>query len=123
MDQPMTFRYESTDAQTGATTVTIYDAAADTVTVAVGDETPTVRPLTDGERQWLSGLAAVETAATNDTTIRDKVDKALDGLRTIAGSSGNLSAANLSNAVRLLARVQIGLIRLQLSKLDDTSDT
>jgi hypothetical protein len=54
----------------------------------------------------------------NDLTMRAEVDQALDGLRQIANSSGTLTAAQLSNAVRLLARVLIRVIRFQLGKLD-----
>jgi hypothetical protein len=58
--------------------------------------------------------------AVAENTIRDDADKALDGLRQIATSTGTLTGAQLSNAVRLLARVAIRLVRLQLSKLDAT---
>ena len=54
----------------------------------------------------------------NDAKIRDQADKALVDLRTIRDSSGNLSSAQLSNAVRLMARVLIVLVRLSLSRFD-----
>lgn len=54
----------------------------------------------------------------NDTTIRQQLDAALADLRIVRNTSGTLTAANLSNAARLLARVQIGVARLVLEKLD-----
>lgn len=54
----------------------------------------------------------------NAATIEAAAAAALDGLRQIAGTTGTLTGAQLSNAVRLLARVAIRLIRLQLRKLD-----
>jgi hypothetical protein len=92
------------------------------ITVFDGETTAT-RQMTATERQHLSERLTADSITTNEASIRGKVDTALDGLRTIAATSGTLSGANLSNAVRLLARVQVGLIRLQLSKLDDASDT
>jgi hypothetical protein len=70
------------------------------------------------QRAWTVDELAARTAAANETTIRAEVDQALDGLRQIANSSGTLTAAQLSNAVRLLARVLIRMIRFQLGKLD-----
>jgi hypothetical protein len=70
------------------------------------------------QRAWTADELAARTAAANETTIRAEVDQALDGLRQIANSSGTLTAAQLSNAVRLLARVLIRMIRFQLGKLD-----
>lgn len=56
----------------------------------------------------------------NAHAISDDADKALDGLRQIAASTGTLTGAQLSSAVRLLARVMIRLARLQLGKFDGT---
>jgi len=53
-------------------------------------------------------------------TISERLGNALDELRTIANSSGTLTGAQLSNAVRALAKVAIALIRLELRRLDDT---
>jgi hypothetical protein len=69
-------------------------------------------------RPWTADELAARTRDANDLTMRAEVDQALDGLRQIANSSGTLTAAQLSNAVRLLARVLIRVIRFQLSKLD-----
>jgi hypothetical protein len=69
-------------------------------------------------RAWTAEELAARTAATNDTAMRAEVDQALDGLRAIINSSGTLTAAQLSNAVRLLARVLLRLCRFQLGKLD-----
>jgi hypothetical protein len=70
------------------------------------------------QRAWTGDELAARAAFTNETTIRAEVDQALDGLRLITNSSGTLTAAQLSNAVRLLARVLIRVIRFQLGKLD-----
>jgi hypothetical protein len=53
-------------------------------------------------------------------TLNERADAALADLRTIATSTGTLTGAQLSNAVRVLARVGIALIRLELRRLDDT---
>jgi hypothetical protein len=70
------------------------------------------------ERLFTADELAARAAAVNAATMRAEVDQALDGLRQIANSSGTLTAAQLSNAVRLLARVLIRVIRFQLGKLD-----
>lgn len=49
-----------------------------------------------------------------------RADQALDGLKTIRDSTGALTLAQLSNAVRLLATVVIALVRLRLGRRDDT---
>ena len=70
----------------------------------------------------LSEIVTVETPSVlNAATLRTRADEALADLRTIATSSGTLTAAQLSNAVRLCARVLIALVRLHLSKLDDVT--
>lgn len=46
----------------------------------------------------------------------DRVNDALGGLKTIADSTGTLTALQLSNAVRLLARAVIALIRIRLGR-------
>jgi hypothetical protein len=61
---------------------------------------------------------AEQTAEANTRTIHTEAEQALAGLRTIRDSTGDLNARNLSNAVRLLARVLIVLVRLQLRRLD-----
>ena len=56
----------------------------------------------------------------NERTIREQVASHLTDLRAITGSSGTLTAAQLSNAVRVLARGQIRLIRMALDLYDGT---
>lgn len=60
------------------------------------------------------------TEEVNQATLHRQVRDHLADLRTITGSSGTLTAAQLSNAVRALARGQIGLIRLAVDLLDAT---
>jgi hypothetical protein len=69
-------------------------------------------------RPWTAEELAARTAEANATLMRADVDQALDGLRAIINSSGTLTGAQLSNAVRLLARVLLRLCRFQLGKLD-----
>lgn len=80
---------------------------------------------TDADRATVEQVVAAHTGeppaeVVAEITVRTRVDQALDGLRQIRDSSGTLTAAQLSQAVRLLARVQIALVRLVLRKLDDT---
>lgn len=56
----------------------------------------------------------------NEATLQDRADAALSTLRTIAGSTGAIPEPQLSNAIRFLARTQIGIIRLVLHRLEDT---
>lgn len=56
----------------------------------------------------------------NETTLTDRATAALVDLRALANTTGTLSNAQVANGLRLLARVAIGLIRLQLRQLDAT---
>ena len=73
--------------------------------------------LTDQERQRVIWRA---TTTPNEETILRAARSIMADLRTIRDSTGNLSAANLSNAVRVLARAMIGVIRLLIRDLDGT---
>ena len=55
-----------------------------------------------------------------EQTMRERGDQALSDLRQVRDSSGTLTGAQLSQAVRVMARVLIALVRLVLRKLDDT---
>lgn len=57
---------------------------------------------------------------TNEDTIEARADQALSDLRTVRDSTGELSNAQLSDAVRLFARVLIAIVRLAIRKLDST---
>lgn len=63
-------------------------------------------------------LLRLGTADANEETTRARAWAAADGLRQIRDSTGTLTAANLSTAVRLLARVALYLLRLQLGRTD-----
>lgn len=78
------------------------------VPTVVWTERPKTQAELDGEAQQVNGA-----------TLRTRADEALAGLRTVAGSSGTLNGLQLSNGLRVCARVLIVLVRLQLSKLDD----
>lgn len=56
----------------------------------------------------------------NEAATRAQVKAHLSDLATISGSSGTLTGAQLSNAVRVLARGQRRLIRLALDMHDGT---
>lgn len=56
----------------------------------------------------------------NRATIEAAARAHLADLRTVAGSTGTLSGQQLSNAVRLLARGQVRVIRLLLHEFDGT---
>ncbi len=65
----------------------------------------------------------LSTANGVEETLHARAWEAADGLRSIVNSTGPLSATQLSNAVRLLARVALALVRLQLRRLDSADDT
>ena len=54
----------------------------------------------------------------NETTLTGRATSALVDLRTLRDTTGTLTGLQMSNGLRLLARVAIGLIRLQLRQLD-----
>ena len=72
------------------------------------------------ERDKTPDELAAEDQSETDALIRQQVKDHLSDLRTITGSSGSLTNAQLSNAVRVLARGQIRLIRLAVGLLDGT---
>lgn len=72
------------------------------------------------ERDKTADELAAEQRASAEQQIRQQVADHLAGLRKITESSGSLSNAQLSNAVRVLARGQIQLIRLAVGLLDGT---
>lgn len=54
----------------------------------------------------------------NERTLADRANAALADLATIANGSGNMSTAQLTTAVRALARALAALIRLQMRRLE-----
>lgn len=83
------------------------------------EQTPTEIAQAAADRAAAQAAATAQAALdTTEATARADADQALDGLRLIANSTGTLTGAQLSNAVRLLAKVAIRLVRLQLRKLD-----
>ncbi len=56
----------------------------------------------------------------HEQTLNARADTALVDLRALVNTTGNLSSAQLSGAVRLLARVLLTLARLQWRRLDGT---
>lgn len=78
------------------------------------------RALTPEEQAAVDAYVATQTATANEDALRQRAENALADLRTVAGSSGTLTGAQLSNAVRLLARVAAALIRLHLRRLEGT---
>ncbi len=56
----------------------------------------------------------------HEQTLHARADTAIVDLRALANTTGNLSSAQLSGAVRLLARVLLTLARLYWRRLDGT---
>ncbi len=56
----------------------------------------------------------------HEQTLNARADTMLADLRALVNSTGNLSSAQLSTAVRLLARVLLTLARLYWRRLDGT---
>lgn len=59
----------------------------------------------------------------NARAIGQRLDTAESALLTIVNTGGTLTAAQLSNAVRVLARAVVGLIRLTRKRLDTDDGT
>lgn len=91
--------------------------------VEVSALTSAGNPIDERSRDSIQAVIDAHTGQSTEeqqrtATLRTRADSALTDLRTIRDSSGNLSSAQLSNAVRLLARVLIVLVRLALSRYD-----
>ncbi len=56
----------------------------------------------------------------NAQTLNARADSVLTDLRALANTSGNLSSAQVSGAVRVLARALLTLSRLHWGRLDGT---
>ncbi len=56
----------------------------------------------------------------HEQTLNTRADGLMSDLRALANTTGNLSSAQLSGAVRLLARVLLTLTRLYWRRLDGT---
>lgn len=65
-------------------------------------------------------VTALRLSESSLASIRGQADQALDGLRAYRDNASPTNAQTVT-AVKLLCRVAIGLIRLQLSKLDSDS--
>lgn len=78
------------------------------------------RPLTAEETKLLADADAEVVRGGNERDMRTRADAALADLRTIRDSTGTLTGLQLSNAVRMLARVLLVLARLYLRRLDAT---
>lgn len=77
-------------------------------------------PVTEADLQAAIDAHVWVDRAANRAAIEKAVRDHLTALRTITGSSGTLTASQLSDAVRALARGQIHLIRLAVELLDGT---
>lgn len=56
----------------------------------------------------------------NEETLTDRAATAMADLRTLTNTTGTLTNAQVANGLRLVARVALALIRLQLRQLDAT---
>lgn len=61
------------------------------------------------------------TAETNRDATRVSAEQAIAGLRLIAASTGDLSPTQLSNGMRLLARVALHVVRIILDRHDQVN--
>lgn len=98
-----------------AVSIEIIDTPDATITVEIrssGDGKGTVRTVTATPKPGSPSEV--------DATLRARTEQSIDGLRLIKNSAGALTAAQLSNAVRLLATVLLAILRLQLARFDDT---
>ncbi len=100
---------------------------ADITTVAVvrvedtGTGTLTVEFASDLTPEQVTAVQRrLRTSNANEETMWQRADAALADLRLIRDSTGTLTGAQLSSAVRVLARVCIGLVRLRLRQLEGT---
>jgi len=94
----------------------IYDDEQRTVTEVTSEGWPDQQ----GSTRSLVTTWKVETDEHRRATMEAAVRAHLADLRTIRNSTGNLSAAQLSNAVRTLAKGQAHVIRLLIGALDST---
>lgn len=84
---------------------------------------------TDRTEEWAAGKLvhsgpSIEVDITEpvvEYTLHDQADQALASLRTITATTGTLTGVQLSNAVRIMARVLIVLVRLVIRRLDDVT--
>lgn len=74
--------------------------------------------LTEQEARWVTWRATL--TATDETLLR-QAESVLPDLRLVRDSTGTLTTAQLSSAVRLLARVEVGLVRKLIGDLSGTS--
>lgn len=56
----------------------------------------------------------------NEDTLHQRGLAALADLRPIANGNGNMNAAQLTGAVRAIAKVLVTILRLHLRRFDDT---
>jgi hypothetical protein len=84
-------------------------------TIDVVDGTPTVVWVS---RAWTDDELAARTAETNRQAIDGRVATHVAALRAIKNSTGTLTGAQLSNAVRALAAADLDVIRFLHNRLD-----
>lgn len=94
---------------------------ADALVVNVADGTESARPLTTEEQQARVADEAAADAAVleraNESTIASQLDQALDAMRTHV-QRGTFTATQRDNALLLVLRVCIGLVRLTRRRLE-----
>lgn len=83
-------------------------------------------PVTETVQVWRDGVLVSSTTVTlsegqgNEVTLTGRLADALPELRTLANTTGTLTAAQLSTGVRLAARMLLAVIRLHLQRLESS---
>jgi len=91
--------------------------------IRTGKQTGTITVTVQTQAEADAFTAAVAAEAANDLTLRQQADAALANLRTerdrsYSGLTTAASIAALVSAVKLLCRVQIGVIRLLIRRVE-----
>lgn len=98
-----------------AAVFSIYDNDYARIEWAEGN--PPLPTLAECEAAWDALVVARNAESSNDLTLRQQAEQALDSLRAYRDAASPTNAQTVA-AVKLLCRVCIGLIRLALRKLD-----
>jgi hypothetical protein len=81
---------------------------------------PDTLPVIDQTTPPVVSAVAVDATQTNANALAGRVDQAVTDLRTIANGTGTLTTAQLSTAVRTIAKVLLVAVRIQFNRLDAT---
>lgn len=101
-----------------ARTADLSSVTAKTYTVTEGSDGGVVLTFEeDLTSEEIQALSALMTRPAAETDLRIQAEQAMTELRNIAAFSGTATNAQLTNAVRTLARVEAALVQLVLDKI------